>query len=691
MLNKITPMHQRQLACVYVRQSTIQQVRMHAESTRRQLRLKECAQNLGWQPDRIVVIDEDLGKSAAGGANERPGFQKLLHLVSSAQVGIILAVEISRLAREDTAWQLMFRHCLYRSVLLGDEQHVYDPIDHHDRMMLGLLATFAGFELGLLRERMQKAWEQKAQRGDLFCGCAPGYRLEDNHLVKVPDRRVRHVIETILMQYPLQPSVGALCRWCCKSHLQVPASRDRRGWKLAWREPNSEYLARLLSNPVYAGTYVMGRTQTRSILQPDGDVQKKTIRLPMDKWPVIIHNHHEPYITWEQFERNWRKMQLNSPRSASEKHPVNQGAALLAGLLRCRRCGHGLYVRYNRKGAVRYLCLGGGKQREGRTPTCFSFLGQVLDESVGMYVTEVVQPAGVEAAMQAAEQISQTYRQQHQVLADRVSQCRYESERARRQYDQVEPENRLVCADLERRWNQCLSQLHAAEEHLAAFEKQTPDVPTAAEQEDLLDLGRHLESVWFSTESPIEIKKQIVRLLVEQIVVDVTAESELIVAIHWIGGHHSEHRMPLRERSSQSHDVNMTKAVRVLRSVANDEQIARMLNRTGLRTPRKASWTAQRVAAFRARNRIAQFDPTEKARLDILRQDEVAARLEISPMSVHRLLQAGVLPGEQIKPGLPWIIKAKSLELDRVKAAVKAIHQQKPSKSVDHASQTMLW
>ena len=692
MLNKITPAHQQQLACVYMRQSTIEQVRLHRESTRRQRSLAECAQHLGWRPEQVLVIDEDLGKSAAVSTTERLGYQKLLTLVGTGKVGIILAVEISRLAREDIAWQILFRHCLHGGVLLGDEQHVYDPRDPHERMMLGLLATFAGFELSLLRERMQQAWKQKAQRGELYCGCAPGYQREDTRLVKSPDQRVRHVIETLLSQFAQQSSVGALCRWCCEHSLHVPVCLDGQGRRIEWRPPTSASLVRLLRNPVYAGAYVLGRSQTQEILQPDGQVHKQTVRLPLDKWPVLIHDHHEAYISWEQYERNWRKMQANDPTGRTgDKHAVGRGEALLAGLLRCRRCGHGLYVRYNRKGTVRYLCLGGGKQREGRTQTCFSFPGQALDEMVGVQIVDVVRPAGVDAALQAAEQLSSTYRHQRQVLADQFSQCRYEADRARRQYDEVEPENRLVCTELERRWNQRLGALATAEQRLSEFDQQTPAALTPAEHEDLLDLGRHLEAVWFSPHSPIEIKKQIVRLLVEQIVIDVTPAAELQILIHWVGGHHSEHKLPRRGRTPKGQSVELLEAVQLLRLIAKDEQIARILNRTGIRTPGGANWTTQRVAAFRGRNQIACFDPREKQRRGLLRQDEAAACLEISPMSVHRLLSSGILPGRQARPGLPWVIEAQSLELEAVRTAAQAIKQQSASTPVDDPNQPTLW
>jgi DNA invertase Pin-like site-specific DNA recombinase len=692
MLSSITASHRERLACVYLRQSTIQQVRLHTESQRRQRDLADRARDLGWEPGQVLVIDEDLGRSAAVGTVDRPGYQRLLQRIVAGEVGLILAVEISRLAREDLAWAVMFRHCQFSGVLLADEEHVYDPADAHDRMMLGLLATFAGFELSLLRGRMVEAWRRKADRGELYCGCAPGYLVDGLRLVKTPDRQVRHVLEAVFAEFARQPSVGALCRWCCQHGVELPYCQDGQGRRIRWGEAAVQGLRRLLLNPVYAGAYVLGRSTTCEQLLPDGQIQKYKVRLALDQWPVLIRDHHEPYIAWEQFERNWHRLRARRPSTqGGAMRTVGRGEALLAGLLHCRRCGHGLYVRYSRQGAVRYLCLGGGKQREAHTKTCFSFAGQALDELVGRQLLEVVRPAGVEAALLAARELASRSERQRQVLADQVTGARYEADRARRQYEQVEPENRLVCAELERRWNQALSVLAAAEERLVEFDRQAPAPLTPGEQEDLLDLGRHLERVWFSPDSPVEVRKQIVRLLVERIVVDVVAENQLQVFIHWVGGHHSEHLVSRRPQVSSGDSADLVQTVDLLRQIAADEPIARMLNRAGIRTAHGASWTAARVAAFRQRHGIRGFDLHEKQRSGILRQDEAARQLGVSPMSVHRLLTSGVVPGRQARPGLPWLIEARALECEAVQAAVRAIRNDANAAPVDHPNQPTLW
>jgi len=690
MLTKITDIHRHRLACVYIRQSTIQQVRSNRESTIRQRKLVERAERLGWQKEQIIIIDEDLGRSAAVTTDERPGYQRVLRLVSSQQVGMILAVEISRLAREDISWQVMFRHCQFSNVLLADEEHVYNPLDPHEQMMLGLLATFAGFELNVLRQRMQQAWRQKAERGELFCSCAPGYVVADNRLVKTPDQRVQHVIELILAQFPIQPSAGALCRWCCGQGLQIPVSRSSHGREIEWKEPDLGALLRLLRNPTYAGTYVIGQKKTTETLLPDGQICKRTIRLPMEQWPQVIHDHHEPYISWEQFTKNYRRLQRKTANQDPAKRAVGSGEALLTGLLRCRRCGYGLYVRYNTKGAVRYVCLSGGRQREGRTKVCFSFLGKDLDELISAQVLEVVRPAGIEASLLAAEELAVGFEKQRQVLADQVEHSHYETERARRQYDQVDPENRLVCGELEQRWNKCLTSLTESKKRLGEFDARRPTLPSPAQQEALLDLGRNLRTVWDADSVSMPIKKQILRVLIERISIDIDADNQIEAAVHWIGGHHSEHALPCRTRQSHAETLDSVQTVKTLSLIADDAQQARMLNRAGIRSPRGATWTADRVAGFRHRYKIPCHDPEEKKRRGLLLQKEVAARFEISPMSVHRLLTSGILSGCQIRPGLPWLIEAEALEKNQVRTAVAAI-QKTAAMPVDNPNQAELW
>lgn len=690
MLNKITDSHQQRLACVYIRQSTIEQVRSNRESTRRQQHLADRAEQLGWQRERIIVIDEDLGRSAAVTIDERPGYQKALQLISSRQVGIILAVEISRLAREDISWQIMFRHCQFMDVLLADEDHVYNPLDPHEQMMLGLLATFAGFELNVLRQRMQQAWRQKADRGELFCHCPPGYVIEDNRMIKTPDQRVQRIVELTLAQFPAMPSAGALCRWCCEQGLQIPVSRSAHGRDIEWKEPDSKSLLRLFRNPAYAGTYVIGQKKSIEKLLPDGQICKQTVRLPMDQWSRVIHDHHEPYISWEQFTKNYYRLQRKTTNHDPARQAVGKGEALLSGLLRCRRCGYGPYVRYNAKGAARYLCLAGGRQREGKTKTCFSFPGKNLDELISAQLLEVVRPAGIEAAVLAAEKLVIDFDKQRQVLADQAEHCRYETERARRQYDQVDPENRLVCGELERRWNERLTALVESENRLNEFNARRPTLPSATQQEALFDLGRNLPTVWYSDAASMQVKKQILRLLIEKIIVDIDSENQIQIVVHWIGGHHSEHALPRRTQRSHVQTLDPVQTIKSLSLIADDAQQVRMLNRAGIRTPRGATWTEDRVAAFRRRHKMPSYDPEEKKRRGLLLQEEAASRLKISPMSVHRLLTSGTLSGCQINPGLPWLIEADALDEKQVITAVAAI-QKSAARPVDNPNQGTLW
>ena len=691
MLSKITENHRHRLACVYIRQSTIEQVRSNRESTIRQKKLIERAAQLGWNRDNIIVVDEDLGKSAAVTTEERPGYQKTLQWVSSEKIGIILSVEISRLAREDLSWQILFRHCQFRNVLLADEEHVYNPCDPHEQMMLGFLATVAGFELHLLHQRMYQAWRQKADRGELYCSCPPGYVVEDEHLTKTPDQRVQHMIELVLREFPVHPTAGSLCRWCCEKGLQLPVSRSGHGRIIEWKEPESRSLLRLLRNPTYAGAYVIGQKKTIETLLSNGQIRKKTIRLAMDQWEKVIYDHHPSYISWEQFTKNYRRLQTSRTTHDPAKRAVGKGEALLAGgLLRCRRCGYRLQVRYRHKGSFRYVCRSGDRQRDGRTRSCIDFVGNALDDLIERQLIEVVRPAGIEATLLALEELTRGFEKQRQVLSDQVEQCRYEVNRAHRQYDQVDPENRLVCGELERRWNERLNTLNEKEKRLSEFDARRSPRPSSSQKEMLFNLGHNLEAVWFSDDASMEVKKQILRVLIEQVIVDIDPREQIQVVIHWIGGHHSEHTLPCQSRQSSLDSTDLIETVKCLSLIADDAQQVRMLNRVGIRLPRGASWTEARVTQFRRRHKIASYDPKEKKRQGLLLQEEVASKLNISAMSVHRLLTSGILSGHQICSGLPWIIEEEALEKEEVKCAVAAIHNP-ASRALNNPDQLELW
>ncbi len=468
MNEKIQAHHLQRLAGAYVRQSGPGQVRNNQESTRRQRALKQCARQLGWPDERIFVFEE--GAKSGSSTHGRGAYHQLAEKVLAGQVGIILAVEVSRWARDNAAWQLLLRDCIFANVLLADEQKIYDPNDPHDRVILGIEGVLAEYELGLLRQRMQTCWWEKARRGEMFPNVATGYvevrgQGADKHpqLEKHPHRRVQHSLDRMFQRFEQVPSVMKLCQWYLDHEELLPyVAHGDDPYNVQWLPANYSRLLWMLKNPAYTGAYVIGRTRTIVRRNEEGEGVRRRRLVPPDQWQVLEQGRFPAYISWEQHQRNVAKIQGNATMKgdASQAAP-REGAALLAGLLRCGRCGRRLAVHYDRSGAPRYVCRDGWRGRERRCER-LSLSGRRIEPLFSQVLMEVLQPAGIEAAQRAAEWGEREYRHQQQRLADELKQREYEVERARRQYDRVEPENRLVAAELEQRWNTALAQVSAA-------------------------------------------------------------------------------------------------------------------------------------------------------------------------------------------------------------------------------------
>jgi len=695
MNSKIDSKHLDGLACVYIRQSSMSQVRNHTESRRRQMGLTGTAEQLGWPAGQVMIIDDDQGKSGAN-TSDRPGYQELLGMIVEGRVGMVLAVEVSRLARDDIAWQQMVRHCAFIDVLLADETHVYDPKDEHDRMMLGVLGTLAEYELSTLRRRMQQSYQQKAARGELYGACPPGYVVESDHLSKTPDKRVGHVLNTLFTQFDNMPSISALSRWCWDRDVEVPISASPRGGKVFWRTPTTQRLARILHNPCYAGAYVFGRRPTLKELGPDGQIRSKRKRVAANDCAVVIKDHHSPYISWEQFERNQNKIERNKPkRMNAGGNTPRKGAALLSGLLFCGDCGYCLSVRYSTDKRFRYICRHGAKQLEGRTFTCQSVPGPELDQLIVSLLFEVISPVAVEAAIEAETVLLQQRQQHRHVLEHSLEQAEYEAGRAFRQYDRVDPENRLVADELEQRWNLALKARAKAEEHIQHFDQDASQQLADEEREQLLHLGEHFDQVWFDPDTAVETKKEIMQLLIERITMKPqTLEGCWQTTVHWAGGCLTEHQFaPQKKTAMMQRKPDLAATVSTLRRIAEDWSIAQILNRCRITTNDGGTWTEKRVHAFRRRHSIAEFSKKEKQREGDLTGEEAAEQLRISPMSVHRLIRAKVLPAEQPAPGLPCVIRLADVRNQAVQQAATRIRENKCSGAVlpDDPRQLVLW
>lgn len=693
MSEKIKPHHLQRLALVYVRLSSPGQVERNIESLQRQAALKKRAVSLGWPEERVRIIDSDLGitgKTTLG----RQGYHELLEAIVKGEVGLILSIDAGRFGRNNAKWHALLEECIYSDVLVANDEHVYDPKDRHDLLQLGLQGVLADFEGRTLQHRMQECWWQKARRGEMNHRYPPGYISHPKaRLEKHPNRRVQHALELLFAAADRFPSARKLTHWLVEEEYRLPVVEDlQRPLEISWVKSTYGRILAILKNPRYTGTYVIGETRTVIERTAEGP-RRKRISVPREQWEVVLPNHHPAYITQEQYEKNLAKILENTTQKGDRvKGAPQEGESLMAGLLHCKRCGHKMQVRCRGEREVSYRCVNGGKRRDGFARGCFDFAARRPDQRFAEAILHVVRPAGIEAALQAETLLAQEHQSRRQTFVDTLEQYRYEAERARRQYDRVEPENRLVAAELETQWNEALKMLKAQEARLADFDQKPREVPTPEQRRELRELGAHLDRAWYHPQASMAYKKQIVRHLVEQIWVDIDeARDEIVLLIHWKGGHHTELRESRRYRKKRNPPQNLKAILESLRKVLDDKAMANALNRAEIPTERGECWTTAKVKAFRQRHQIRAFDEAEKKEHGWLTQEETATRLAISPMSVHRLVQWRILPAEQPLPGLPSIILTSALVGEEVKKAVKQIQRNLNRPLPEDPNQLSLW
>ena len=687
---KITAQHLGRAAYIYVRQSTMTQVHEHLESQRRQYALAEHARAWGWQ--QVEVVDDDLGRSGSGRV-ARPGFERLVAAVCDEHVGAVFALEASRLARNNRDWHHLVDLCGLTGTLIIDGEGVYDPRDFNDRLLLGLKGTMSEWELGVLRQRSLEALRLKAARGELYTMVPIGYvRTRDDRVELDPDLRIQAAIRLVFRQLLTLGSLRQVLLWCRSEHITLPAVEyGAFGRTIVWKLPVYNTIYKLATNPIYAGAYVFGRTRTDTRVS-GGRATKRTTRRAMADWPVFLPDHHPGYITWVEYEALQTQRQENAQmQGRMTRGAPRHGTALLAGLLRCRRCGRRLHVTYSgSQGKVRRYGCRGAMVNHG-TGTCLSFGGLALERAVEDAVFAVVAPGAIDAAVTAAAMAHTHHaeRRAHAQLA--LEQLRYETERARRQYDAVDPAHRLVASELERRWNAALDAVAAHERHLAGLETvaATPPVDAAA----LRALAEDLPRVWHDPQSDARLKKRLVRTLIEELLVDVSAdETRLHVIVRWAGGQHSA--LDVRKKRKGQHRYctaeDVIAVVRALVRVLPDGQIAAVLNRLGYTTGRGNTWNATRVVSLRHTQDLPAFDPTSASRDGWCTLDKAAARLQVSHTVIRSLITGGLLPAEQVIATAPWVIRTADLEAPPVCAYVEQVHQRRRGPRTPDAAQLTL-
>jgi DNA invertase Pin-like site-specific DNA recombinase len=686
MSDKIKPQHVERKAILYIRQSSAYQVNHNLESQRLQYAMQDRLQHLGWR--EIDVVDEDLGRSAAGMVT-RAGFERMVAEVCLGKVGAVAAREVSRFARNSREWQQLVEVCRVVDTVLIDLDTVYSPRHSNDRLLLGLKGSLNEYELDLLRQRSVEARRAKALRGELLVAAAVGYLKTDApHVEKDPDRRVQEAVALVFRKFGELGTVRQALWWFLEHGLQLPV--QAASGEITWRRPSYGMLYRMLSNPMYGGAYAYGKTE-QTLEYDHGEPRTRHRRRPREQWLALIPHAHEGYVSWDEFERIQQAMAANV-RGWGQVGAATRGAALLAGLLRCRRCGRKLMVWYtgNAHNVLRYGCHRGAL--DNGEPRCISFGGVLVDAAMTKEIMRVVQPAAVDAAVVASEGAA---RQQDEVLTAwqrDLEAALYVAQRAQKQFDATDPENRLVADELERRWNQALQRVHDIEGRIDQHLKGQRPVATPT-REEFENLAADLEAVWNGPHADVRVKKRLVRTLIHEVVVDVDADAgEVILVIHWKGGVHTELRLPRRRRGQNSGHTSkdIIEAVRVLARICPDDLVASTLNRNGLLTGRGNRWTRERVVSLRTAHDVPCYDRDRRKSEGWMNLTEAAHVLGINPRTLRVAVERGNIEADHPLPDGPWVFHRRVLESEAAATLVAHVHRRSQEVGIPSSQQRTL-
>lgn len=654
-------------AVVYVRQSTPQQMRNNLESQRRQYDLVDVARGHGFA--RVEVIDDDQGLSADG-AVARPGFERLVAWLCAGDVGAVLCFEASRVSRNGRDWHHLLELCGLVEARVIDQDGIYDPRHPNDRLLLGMKGQISEFELGVLRARMFEAARSKAARGELRISVPIGYVWHPQAGLGLdPDIRVQEAIRQVFARFRELGSARQVLLALSGQKLCFPRPSDGRTMvSFDWTPIRYRNVISVLKNPFYAGVYAYGKSERRTEIV-DGRVRKSYgHRKPMAEWEVVLKDHHEGYIDWAEFERNQSQLSANAFRRAGGTKSGRGGRALLGGLLSCARCGRAMSVTYSGRtpGNPVYRC--NRRQLQLGLEPCLGFGGTRVDAAVADEILRVVEPMAVEASLEAERMNAEGLSEQQRVAELDLQQARYEASLAERRYAACDPDNRLIAAELEKSWEAALRRVQACEVRLDAMRSPSPR-PTVP---DLAGLADDLKAAWNAPGVSMRARQRLVRTLIADIIADVDEEArEVLLTIHWMGGRHS--RLRVRKPKSGEHGCRTSEeALGVIRSMAgrwSDEHIAASLNRMGMRTGQRKSWTAHRVGSIRRVNGIDGYLSADK-QSDWRTMTEAAKELGTTSHTLRRLIEDGTLPATQLVPGAPWQIRAKDLHSERVASAL---------------------
>jgi DNA invertase Pin-like site-specific DNA recombinase len=671
--------HLRRDAYIYVRQSTLAQTIHNTESLARQYDLAGRAKALGWAAHQIVVVDDDLGRSGAS-AHGRKGFSDLVADVGLGKAGIVLSLECSRLARNNSDWYQLLDLCALTDTLIADGDGVYHPAGVNDRLLLGLKGTISEAELHLLRSRLNEGLRAKAARGELRLTLPAGLDYDDdNHVIITADEAEREAITCVFRRFGQLGSARQVVVSLRADGLRLPR-RDIRTGKIAWAQAGYPAVHDILIHPGYAGVFAYGRSKTEKHLDAGGNVITRQRRLPRDQWAVMIPGHHPGYISLETYDANIARLAANSPPPAGGAGgAAREGAAWLQGLLRCGRCGRLMQVNYHSSGNPAYRC-GRANQMYGAR-TCQRVGGRRLHETVLAELLAALAPACLAATIQAMSDTEAQFRQNLAVFERALERARFEAGRAHRQYDNVEPENRLVARTLEAVLEDKLTAVRTAENQLAAQQARRPVTLTQEETAWITTAGADLRAIFQAPATTNAQRKELLRAVITEITVTVpdngaddTART-CQVQIIWQGGASTALQMPVPASGHHSRitSEDTLDLVRRLASRYDDTTIAQILSQQNRRTATGLAFRKTHVRALRARHGIPEYQaPPENVTpgcqdATVVSITEAGRQLGVSSATIYRWLRDGFVTGEQLTPGAPWQIRIDQELRDRVR------------------------
>ena len=690
---RLTTAHRAKLAYVYVRQSSLNQVRQHQESTELQYRLVDRAVCLGWPHERVQVIDEDLGKSGAGSI-ERHGFQKLIAEIGLGNAGLVVSLDASRLARNNRDWHQLLELCSVFGVLIADGERLHEPRAYHDRLLLGLSGIMSEAELHQIRMRLHQGERQKASRGELRLPLPAGLAYDRAGAITLnPDEEVQARLLLVFAKFRELQSARGVMRFLRTSGLPLPV-RPILGpspHDVIWREADSARVRNILQNPAYAGAYVYGRRQKNPSRRRSRSA-RRTIKVAVGDWAVCLQTAHPGYIGWEEFMANQRRM-ADNVNCYEAGHPgvPRRGSALLQGIAICGRCGCRMCLRYTGPNGDYpvYCCRVDRDQRA--SALCQEVRALPVDTLVERVLLNALAPDQIAIALAAMGQLEEEGRQLERQWTLRRERARYEAERARRQYDTVEPENRLVARSLERAWEDKLRAVETIEQEYARWHSEEPVILSDADRAALQTLGENLPQIWRAPTTSAADRKRILRFIVHEVALDQKRErGQVWLKIVWQTGATSEHRLQRRVHTYRDYidlDRLRQRILELNTAGKMDKEIAAILNQESFVAARGCEFKGENVWLLRKRWNI----PTVKINGDSanpMRWPDgtfsvrgAAAALGVTTQTVFDYLARGLLAGHQLTKGQPWQVELTDEQMTRLRARVRHTKRSKKEAS----------